>query len=97
MSVRDIPVYRSLRKPISAIFSHTTKQTPHFDTRSEIYPSRTLVVKNEIMKTLKVHKTSEIVRENAYDLVSRFSFLSTRLRSSTRLKAREGFQGRVLR
>ena len=75
MSVRDI--YRSLRKPISAIFSHTPKQTPHFDTRSEIYPSRTLV-KNEIMKTLKVHKTSEIVRENAYGIVSRFSFLSTR-------------------
>ena len=34
------------------LFSRTPKQTPHFDTRSEINPSRTLV-KNEIMKTLK--------------------------------------------
>ena len=33
-------------------YSRTPKQTPHFDTRSEIYPSRTLV-KNEIMKTSK--------------------------------------------
>ena len=33
-------------------YSRTPKQTPHFDTRSEINPSRTLV-KNEIMKTFK--------------------------------------------
>ena len=32
--------------------SRTPKQTPHFDTRPEINPSRTLV-KNEIMKTFK--------------------------------------------
>ena len=34
------------------IISHTPKQTPHFNTKSEINPSRTLV-KNEIMKTFK--------------------------------------------
>ena len=51
-------------------FSHS-KTNSHFDTRSEIYPSRTLV-KIEILKRLiKVHKTSEIVRENAYEIHSR--------------------------
>ena len=35
----------------------TPRQTPHFDTKSEIYPSRTLV-KNEIMKTCTKHRKS---------------------------------------
>ena len=64
--------------------SRTPKQTPHFDTRSEINPSRTLV-KYEIMKTLKVHKTSEIVRENAYGIVSRARWVISALVSDLSL------------
>ena len=51
--------------------THTPKQTPHFDTRSEIYQSRyTNLALSDSLKLLikrlklKVHKTSEIVREN---------------------------------
>ena len=43
-------------------YYRTPKQTPHFDTRSEIYPSRTLV-KMKLWKFLKMHKISEIVRD----------------------------------
>ena len=59
--------------------------------------------KMKLWKRLKVHKTSEIVRENAYDTVSRargarqICYLSSRLRSFTRLKARERFRRLVLR
>ena len=48
----------------------------------------------KLWKRLKVDKASEIVRENAYDTVSRARWVhrSTRLRSFTRLKARERFR-----
>ena len=46
----DIKEIMSYTSGVSS--SRTPRQTPHFDTRSEINPSRTLV-KNEIMKTFK--------------------------------------------
>ena len=82
--------------------SRTPKQTPHFDTRSEINPSRTLV-KNEIMKTLK---SSQNIGNRArkciwhciwHGISCEMGYLNTRLRSFTRLKARERFRRLVLR
>ena len=68
-------------------FSRTPKQTPHFNTRSEIYPSRTRV-KNKIMKTLK--SAQNIGNRASKCIWHCFScdigYLSTRLRSFTRLK-----------
>ena len=59
----------------------TPKQTPHFDTRSEINPSRTLV-KNEIMKTLKsAPNIGNRARKCIWHCLScEMGYLSTRLR-----------------
>ena len=74
------------------------KQTPHFDTRSEINPSRTLV-KNEIMKTFKsAQNIGNRARKCIWHCFScEMGYLSTRLQSFTRLKARERFRRLVLR
>ena len=78
--------------------SRTPEQTPHFDTRSEIKPSRTLV-KNEIMKTFKsAQNIGNRARKCIWHCFScEMGYLSTRLRSFTRLKARERFWRLVLR
>ena len=78
--------------------SCTPEQTPHFDTRSEIYPSRTLV-KNEIMKTFKsAQNIGNRARKCIWHCFScEMGYLSTRLRPFTRLKARERFRRLVLR
>ena len=84
--------------PSSEMISRTPKQTPHFDTRSEIYPSRTLA-KNEIMKTFKsAQNIGNHARKCIWHCFSyEMGYLSTRLRSFTRLKARERFRRLVLR
>ena len=73
--------------------SRTPKQTPHFDTRSEINPSRTLV-KNKIMKMLKsAQNIGNRARKCIWHCFScEMGYLSSRLRSFTRLKARERFR-----
>ena len=66
--------------------SRTPKQTPHFDTRSEINPSRTLV-NNEFMKTFKsAQNMVNRARKCIWHCFScEMGYLSTRLRSCTRL------------
>ena len=59
--------------------SRTPKQTPHYYTSSEIYPSRTLA-KSEIMKT---SKSAQNIRNHARKM---------HMASFTRLKARERFR-----
>ena len=95
--------WRDLRKKTQKVchwkfISRTPKQTLHFDTRSEIYPSRTLV-KNEIMKTFKsAQNIGNRARKCIWLCFScEMGYLITRLQSFTRLKARERFRRLVLR
>ena len=78
--------------------SRTPKQTPHFDTRSEIYPPRTLV-KNKIMKTFKCAQNIGYRARKCiwHCFPCEMGYLSIRLRSFTHLKARERFRRLVLR
>ena len=83
------------------VYSRTPKQTPHFDTSSEIYPqypSRTLA-KNEIMKMFKSAQNigNRARKCTCHCFSCEMGYLSTRLRSFTRLKARERFWRLVLR
>ena len=76
---------QSTQRRNNIIHSHTPEQTPHFDTRSEIYPSRTLV-KNAIMKTFKsAQNIGSRARKCIWHCFScEMGYLSTRLRSFTK-------------
>ena len=80
-----VKMYRCSR--VIYTYSRTLKQTPHVDTRSEINPSRTRV-KNEIMKTFKsAQNIGNRARKCIWHCFScEMGYLSTRLRSFTRLK-----------
>ena len=72
--------------------ARTPKQTPQFDTRSEINPSHTLA-KNEIMKTFK---SAQNIGNRASKCIwhcfsCEMGYLSTRLRSFTRLRLVKDF------
>ena len=90
LRVISYPHIHSHQHQLTQSISHTPKQTPHSDTRSEIYPYRTLA-KNENMKTPKnAQNIGNHARKCIWHCFScEMGYLSTRLRSFTRLKISE--------
>ena len=73
------------------LFSHSKTNSPLWHQVRDI-PISHSGRKMKLWKRLKVHKTSEIVRENAYGIVSRARWVISALVSDLSLKARERFR-----